>query len=122
MRKPVLPFGQTGFLGAGGKSLHEVLKGLAGDEFNRLGGFNLYLLSRLGIDPSAGLAGCNLECAEPDKLDGLGLFDARLDSINNGIHGALGVSFAASEGFLDGGNEFDFVHLGQRVGERVEAR
>ena len=112
MRKPVLPVSETGFLGAGGKSLHEVLKGLASDELDRLGGSDLYLLPSFWVHPRARLAGCNLEGAEPDQLNGLGLLHACFDPIDNGIYGALSISFAATEGFLDGGNEFDFVHVG----------
>jgi hypothetical protein len=121
MRKPVLRHGQTGFLGAGGKSLHEVLKRLASDEFNRLRSPNLYLLPRFGVDPGARLARGDFEGAESDKLNGLGLLNAGFDAIDYGVHGALSVSFAASEGFLDGGNEFDFVHLGKKVRKKDSA-
>ena len=115
MRKPVLGLGQTGFLGAGGKSLHEVLKGFASDELNRLRGPNLYLLASFWIHPSARLARGDFEGAKSDKLNGLGLLNAGFDAVDNGVHGALSVGFATSEGFLDGGNEFNFVHLGKRV-------
>ena len=114
MRKPVLPWGETGFLGAGGKSLHELLKGFAGNEFNRLRSPDLNLLTGLGIHASARLAGSYFECAKSNELNRLGLLDARLDAINDGVHGALSISFAGSEGFLDGGDEFDFVHLDDR--------
>jgi hypothetical protein len=113
MRKPVLRLGQTGSLGAGGKSLHEVLKGLASDELDRLRGPNLDLLASFRVHPSACLARGDFEGAESNKLNGLGFFDAGFDAVDNGVHGALGVGFAASEGFLDGGNEFNFVHFGQ---------
>ena len=111
MIKPVLTCSETGFLGAGGKSLHELLKGFSGDEFNRLRGPDLNLLAGLGIYPGASLAGSYFECAKSNELNRLGFLDARLDAINDGIHGALSVSFAGSEGFLDRGDEFDFVHL-----------
>jgi len=114
MRKPVLPCSETGFLGAGGKSLHEVLKGLASDKFDRLRSFDFYLLPGLGVYPGSSFAGRDFESAESDKLNDLGLFHACLNAINNGVQGALSVSFAGSEGFLYGGNEFDFVHLGER--------
>ncbi len=113
MRKPVLPFGQTGSLGAGGKSLHEVLKGFAGDELDRLRGPDLYLLASFRIHPCARLAGGDLEGAESNQLHGLGFFNAGFDAVDHGIDGALSVGLAASEGFLDGGNEFNFVHFGQ---------
>ncbi len=115
MRKPVLRLGQTGFLGAGGKSLHEVFKGLTSDELDRLRGPNLYLLASFGIYPSARLARGDFEGAKSDKLNGLGLFNAGFDAVDNGVHGALSVGFTTSEGFLDGGNEFNFVHLGKKV-------
>ena len=114
MRKPVLHCSETGFLGAGGKSLHELLKGFSGDEFNRLRGLDLNLLAGLGIYPGASLAGSYFECAKSNELNRLGFLDARLDAINDGIHGALSISFAGSEIFLDGGDEFDFVHLDER--------
>jgi hypothetical protein len=107
----------NGFSRCGGKSLHEVLKGLASDELNRLRGSNLYLLPGFGVHPSARLAGGDLEGAESDKLNVLGLLNAGFDAVDNGVHGALSVSFAACEGFLDGGNEFDFVHFGQESEE-----
>src|SRR5262245_4082431 len=119
MRKPVLRSRQTGSLGAGGNSLHEVLKGLASDEFDRLRGPNLYLLPGFGVHSGARLAGGNFEGAESNKLNGFGFLNAGFDAVDNGVHGALSVSFAASEGFLDGGNEFDFVHLGKKVRRRV---
>ena len=114
MRKPVLPFSETGFLGAGGKSLHELLEGFAGDKFDRLRGPDPDLLAGLGVHSSAGLSGSYFECAKSNELNRLGFLDARLDAINDGIHGALSISFAGSEGFLDRGDEFDFVHLNER--------
>ena len=119
MRKPVLRLGQTGFLGAGGKSLHEVLKGLASDELNRLRGSNLYLLPSFWVHPSTRLAGGDFEGAESNKLNVLGFLNAGFDAVDNGVHGALSVGFTTSEGFLDGGNEFNFVHLGKKVREKV---
>ncbi len=119
MRKPVLRDGQTGFLGAGGKTLHEVLKGFASDELDRLRGPNLYLLPSFGVDPRARLARGDFKGAESNKLNGLGLLNAGFNAVDNGVDGALSVSFAASEGFLDGGNEFDFVHFGQESEEKV---
>jgi hypothetical protein len=122
MRKPVLRLGQTGFLGAGGNSLHEVFKGLASDEFDRLRGPNLYLLPSFWVHPSARLAGGDFKGAKSNQLNGLGFLNAGFDAIDDGVHGALSVSFAASEGFLDGGNEFDFVHwakVRRRVGGLV---
>jgi hypothetical protein len=114
MRKPVLPFSETGSLGAGGKSLHELLEGFAGDEFDRLRGPDLDLLAGLGVHSGAGLSGSYFECAKSNELNRLGFLDARLDAINDGVHGALSISFAGSEVFLDGGDEFDFVHLSER--------
>ena len=114
MRKPVLPCRETGFLGAGGKSLHELLKGFAGDEFDRPRSPDLDLRTGLGIHAGAGLAGSYFESAKSNELNRLGLLDTRLDTVNDGIHGALSISFASSEGFLDGGDEFDFVHLDER--------
>ena len=113
MRKPVLGLSQTGFLGAGGKSLHEVLKGLTSDELDRLRGPNLYLLASFGIHPSARLARGDFEGAKSNKLNGLGLLNAGFDTVDHGVHGAFSISFAGPEGFLDGGNEFDFVHFGK---------
>ena len=114
MRKPVLPFSETGSLGAGGKSLHELLEGFAGDKFDRLRGPDLDLLAGLGVHSCAGLSGSYFECAKSNELNRLGFLDARLDAINDGIHGALSISFAGSEVFLDRGDEFDFVHLDAR--------
>jgi hypothetical protein len=105
--------GQTGSLGAGGKSLHEVLKGLASNELDRLRGPDLYLLASFRIHSSARLAGGDFEGAESNQLNGLGFFNAGFDAVDHGIHSALSVGFAASEVFLDGGNEFNFVHFGQ---------
>jgi hypothetical protein len=116
MRKPVLPIGQTGSLGAGGKSLHELLKGFAGDEFDRLRGPDLDFLARFWVHAGAGLSGSYFESAESDELNRLGFLDARLDAVNDGIYSALSVSFAGSEVLLDGGDEFDFVHLDERKG------
>jgi hypothetical protein len=118
MRKPVLHHGQTGFLGAGGKTLHEVLKGFASDELDRLRGPDLYLLPSFGVHSRARLPGGDFKGAESNKLNGLGLLNAGFDAVDNGVYGALSVSFAASEGFLDGGNEFDFVHFGQESEEK----
>ena len=114
MRKPVLLLQRNGFSRCGGKSLHEVLKGLASDKFDRLRSFDFYLLPGLGVYPGSSFAGRDFESAESDKLNDLGLFHACLNAINNGVQGALSVSFAGSEGFLYGGNEFDFVHLDER--------
>ena len=111
MRKPVLLSSETGFLGAGGKSLHELLERLAGDELNGFRGFYFDLFAGLRVHAGAGFAGSYLESTKSDKLNALGFFDAGLDAINHGIHGALSIRFAASECFLDRGDEFDFVHL-----------
>jgi hypothetical protein len=111
MRKPVLPCSQTGFLGAGGKSLHEVFKGLTRNKFDRLRSFNSYLLPGLRVNPGSGFARSHFESTESDQLNDLGLFYARLNAINNGVHGALSICFATAESLLYGGNEFDFVHL-----------
>jgi hypothetical protein len=111
MRKPVLLSSETGFLGAGGKTLHELLERLAGDELNGLRSLDFDLLAGLWVHSGAGFAGSYLKSTKSDKLNALGLFDAGLDAINHGIHGALSIRFAASERFLDRGDEFDFVHL-----------
>ena len=104
-------FQRNGFSRCGGKSLHEVLKGFASDEFDRLGGFDFYLLAGLGVYSGASFARRDFESAESDQLNDLRLFYARLNVVNNGVHGTLSIGFAAPEGFLYGGNEFDFVHL-----------
>jgi hypothetical protein len=113
MRKPALRLRQTGFLGAGGKSLHEVLKGFTSNELDRLRRPDLNLLPRFWVHPSARLTGGDFEGAKSDQLNGLGFLNAGFNAVDDGVHGPLSVSFAAAEGFLDGGNEFDFVHFGK---------
>jgi hypothetical protein len=104
-------FQPNGFSRCGGKSLHELLEGLAGDEFHGLRSLDFDFLAGLGIYSGAGFAGSNFESSKSDKLNTLGLLDAGFDAVNHGIHGALSIGFAASECFLDRGDEFDFVHL-----------
>ena len=70
-----------------------------------------------GLTPVRALRDATLKVPNPISCTTLGFFYARLDSIDNGIHSALSISFAASEGFLYGGNEFDFVHLDERSGK-----
>jgi hypothetical protein len=100
-------------LRAGGKVfLDNALKGFAWDKFDGLGSFDFDAFPGFGIDAFAGFAGSNFECAKSDQLDLLGFFHACFDGVNNRANCAFGFGFAgnASKAFLDGSDEFDFVH------------
>jgi hypothetical protein len=110
MKKPgrLAPVGL--FSSAEGKS-DGGLESFSGDEFDSLRGFDLDLRTRLRIHASAGLAVADLEGAKADELNGLGFFDSGLDAVDHGVDGALGVGLAGIKGFLNGCDEFDFVHV-----------
>ena len=57
-------FQRNGFSRCGGKSLHEVFKGFASDEFDRLGGFDFYHLASAGITAFRGIALAHFKRAE----------------------------------------------------------
>jgi hypothetical protein len=79
MRKSVLPGSETGFLGCGGKSLHELPKGFASDELTVL---EASILTHQSSDSlRCGASGSHLESPEPYELNILGLLDPRLDTI-----------------------------------------
>jgi len=116
MRKPVLPCGKTGFLGAGGKprKLENSLESLTWGETDALGGLDFDLLSALRIDACAGLAVDNLEGAESDQLEGFAFFDIRLDAVDHRTDDFLGVCLAGflAEGFLHCFYELEFAAHG----------
>jgi hypothetical protein len=109
MKKPVRF--RTGFFSSAEGKLDGGLESFPSDEFHGLRGLDFDFLAGLRVHTRAGLAVGNLEGAEADQLNVLGFFDACFDGINDGVDGALGVGLAGSEGFLNRGGEFDFVHV-----------
>jgi len=92
--------------------LEDSFEGLACHKFDRFAGLDFDLLTGFRVHPNARLTAGDLEGSETDQLDGFGLFDAELDSINHGRQRAFGLSRAGifSEGFLNLGHEFCFGH------------
>jgi hypothetical protein len=117
VRKPVLPYGKTGFLGGRGKPLENLegfLESLARGQANALGSLDLDLLAGLGVDAGTGLAVHDLEGSETDQLEALVLLDEALDVLNDGVDDLFGVGLGdiLAEGLLDGFNEMEFAAHG----------
>lgn len=102
IRKPVLPEGETGFLGYEGESLLElVFEVLSDRKFYRFGGFDFKGLLGLGIDSHPGFAMDDLERPESDQLDGLAFLQAGPDCSHHRLDRAHRLGLAGREGFLN---------------------
>ncbi len=90
------------------------LKVFAGAEFHALGSFDLNLVACLRVHSRAGFTIDDFESAEADKLDHFGFFQAAFDSVDHCCDDAFGFCLAGvcTEGFLNGRDEFCFVHRG----------
>jgi hypothetical protein len=97
------------------RELKAFFESFSSHEFDSLRSLDFDFLTGLRVHTRASFASRDLESAEPNKLNRLRLFDTRLDRIDHRIHRALCFSFAGflAEGFLDGFDEFDFVHIGK---------
>src|SRR3954451_7176430 len=91
--------------------LDMVFKGVTGGELRYLGGRDLHLLFRLGVDALAGLALLHVELAEAGDLDLVVLFEGRLDNFLERIEEALSFTLGAVGllGYLL--DQLRFVHL-----------
>lgn len=102
---------QNGFSRCGGGKypLHELFESFACHELNGLRGLDLDLFASLWVHTRASFAAGNFESSKTNELNALGLLNTDFDTVDNGIHGALCVSFAGAESFLNGFDEGDFV-------------
>jgi hypothetical protein len=80
-------------------------------EFDGFRRFDLDAFARLRIHAHARFAIHHAERAEADELHGLAFFEVGFDPVDHGVDGAFGIRLAAFEVFLDGLDEFDFVHV-----------
>jgi hypothetical protein len=110
MRKPAAPNGATGFLGEGEIGSELGLEVFAGAEFHGFGGFDFDAFSGLRVDAEARFAVDDFECAEADELHHFAPAQVGFDALDDGIDCTFGVGLGAVEFFLDGFDEFDFVH------------